>query len=342
MLKRAARLAIATRNRAAPCKTIQHRPFLPSRSFSSKLDELEEIRHNLEQWENITWKDQGFVRGIESGSFRRAWLYKLIGGDPSTADIEGRPPFHNLLKPACKKILGQYKLQNVIPLVDINAQDSYGNTALHRLAELVNTGQVEDPGAFRVAMLLLYHQADPFICNDTGVSAQEAFHKPIFHFLLEEACGIEIIINYKKVSDTSYYPSIKLGVSLFPPVRLSPFLTMGTEESNFRNVVTRKEIAYPPAYKTLQRVLDSNNQLINVNAKDLNGNTALHLVANLLTHERVDGGAFEVIKLLLSHKADLSIENNNGISAEEAITAAGYYKRIPIEETLEDALSSIS
>lgn len=61
-----------------------------------------------------------------------------------------------------------------------------------------------------------------------------------------------------------------------------------------------------PASACLQTLLEKG---ANANAKDKNNNTALHYAAGY--------GQADMVKLLLDHKADVSIKNDDGKTAKE-------------------------
>jgi len=201
------------------------------------------------------------------------------GADPNVKDDDGQTPLHIVSNPEIAQLLIKYG-------ADINARDNKNRTPLH---------YTKDPS---VARLLLERGTDPNAVDNEGSTPLHTVPR-IAEILLQH--GADPNAKNKKGLLPIYYALLKgacEAASLLLQVTDNSLLSDLKDESGN----TLLHLASDNCRELVQPLL----YFVDVNVTDNDGNTPLHIA--------VFNRDVELIKLLISHGADIRAKNKNGVA----------------------------
>ncbi len=232
------------------------------------------------------------------------------GASLNIADDEGRTPLHYAAESGAldsAKILIERG-------ADPNSRDARGRTPLHYAAR---------SGHAQIVALLLQYGADPNVTDaENNTPLHYAENSEIVELLLNSGADPNALSN--EGLPPIYYVKDCKGMMLLLSRTNRDLLNIRDEHG-----VTLLHLAARHNCVEAARILV---EFIDVNSRDVDGNTPLH---DACIYENI-----EMIKLLLASNADVKMPNNNGIRPLEMI-AGMCRKDIPCAEILEMVLEKV-
>ena len=189
-------------------------------------------------------------------------------------DQYSRTPLHHSALSIHSASIITYILQEGGSLINLNPQDSRGNTPLHTAIMSGNLSGVKE---------LLHRGADPLLCDNKGCNALYLVvwrkRKVMLELLLQLHCSLELVTTKNKKGCTPIHIALELGYGDFvaPMISSIRFQLQNIKDNNGNNYLHLA--AKSGNWKALTTLLDIPDTLKLLNETTTMGTTPLHCAA---------------------------------------------------------------